>query len=111
MSTDDLVVNVTYLDANLKPRYHRTYSLREYTDQLQEDLRRVITDVEDLCYVANDNKEKDEWSDETFSLFNKIKHKLLDKAGDIGRLPNNLEVLDKETLTGFVARILNEGAD
>ena len=109
MTVDDLVVKVTYLDASLKPRYCKTYPLREYTDQLQEDLRRVITDVEDLCYLANDNKEKDEWSDATFSLFNKIKHKLLDKAGDIGRLPSNLDTVDHETLTGFVARILNEG--
>lgn len=109
MNKEDLVVNVTYMDANMKPRYRRTYSLSDYTFQLQEDLRRVITDVEDLCYIANDNKEKEEWSDETFSLFNKIKHKLLDKAGDIGRLPDNLKILDRETLTGFVARVLNEG--
>ena len=102
-----LGVRVVYRNRDLKPTYTKTYSLEEYTDQLKIDLQHIVSDVESLCYAANGNKDKEEWSDETFSAFNLIKHKLLDKAGDIGRIPENLTV--KEPLSNFVARILNEG--
>lgn len=57
---------------------------------LKADLLRLITDIEDLCYSVNGNRPKDEWSDETWSTFCKLKHKLLDKAGEISRLPANI---------------------
>lgn len=58
---------------------------------LRADLLRLITDVEDMVYMMNGNKPKDEWADETWASFCRIKHKLLDKAGDIGRLPDNIQ--------------------
>lgn len=66
------------------------YALNDYTDMMRNDLLRVITDIEDAFYIATGNKGKDEWSDEVWGAFTRIKHKLLDKAGDIGRLTNNL---------------------
>lgn len=104
-----LCVQVVYRNKDMDPVYTKTYSLKEYTDMLRADLLRLVTDVEDLCYAANGNREKTEWSDETFEGFNKIKHKLLDKAGDIARLPENIREIKTEPLTNFVARILNEG--
>lgn len=79
---------------------------------VRADLLRLITDVEDLVYQANGNKPKDEWTDESWAAFCRIKHKLLDKAGDIGRLPDNLfEYTEKEkSLSEFVASVLNKGA-
>lgn len=79
---------------------------------IRTDLLRLITDVEDMAYHANDNKPKEEWTDESWSTFCKIKHKLLDKAGDIGRLPDNqFEYAEKDnSLSEFVASVLNEGA-
>ena len=79
---------------------------------IRADLLRQITDVEDMVYQANGNKPKEEWSDESWSTFCRIKHKLLDKAGDIGRLPENIfeyEEKDK-SLSEFVASVLNKGA-
>ena len=102
-------VCVTYKDKELRPTYTKTYSLCEYTDMLRQDLLRLVTDVENLCYMANENKSKSEWSDQTFEEFCRIKHKLLDKAGDIGRLPENITIRTSEPLTDFVARVLNEG--
>jgi len=58
-------------------------------EMVRADLLRLITDVEDLVYQANGNKPKNEWTDESWAAFCRIKHKLLDKAGDIGRLPDN----------------------
>lgn len=61
---------------------------------LRLDLLRVISDVEDLVYRLNDHKPKSEWNDEVWSAFCHIKHKILDKAGDIGRLPENIHEQD-----------------
>jgi hypothetical protein len=90
METRSLGVKVTYRNRDLEQVYTKTYSLSEYTEMLHADLLRLVTDIEDLCYTVNNGKPKEEWSDETFAAFNKIKHKLLDKAGDIGRMPENL---------------------
>ena len=103
----ELGIRVTYRNRDMEPTYSKVYTINEYTEMLRADLLRLVTDVEELCYAANNNKPKEEWTDETFAAFSKIKHKLLDKAGDIGRIPENLTV--KEPLNNFVARILNEG--
>lgn len=108
--TTDLGVRVVYRSKDMKPVYTRTYPLREFTEMIRADLMRLVTDVEDLCYAANGNKEKEDWSDETFAGFNKIKHKLLDKAGDISRMPDQLVSMESEPLTDFVARMINEGS-
>ena len=109
MTANEIGVRVTYRDRERRPTYTKLYSIAEYTEMLRADLLRTITDIEDLCYAANDNKPKEDWSDETFSEFNKIKHKILDKAGDIGRLPENLCEYSKEPLADFVVRMINEG--
>lgn len=85
-----LGVKIVYRNEALKPVSEKVYLLREYTDMLRAELLRLIADIEDMAYQANDNKQKSEWSDESWAAFCKIKHKLLDKAGDVGRLPDNL---------------------
>lgn len=109
MEGNNLGVRVVYRNKNLVPTYTKTYSLEDYVSMFSDDLRKLISDVEDLCYEANDGKERDEWSDKTFYAFNKIKHKLLDKAGDISRLPGNLIDMKLEPMANFVARLVNEG--
>ncbi len=111
MEGREIGVRVVFRNRDMEPTYTKTYTLDEYTGLLRQDLLKLIGDVEDLCYAANGNKDKEEWSDETFYRFNKIKHKLLDKAGDVGRIPENITELKTESLTNFVARILNEGSD
>lgn len=105
----EIGVRVTYRDKDLKPTYTRTYSLPEYTEMIRSDITNLISEVEKMAYIANDNKPKEEWSDESFSLFNRIKHRLLDKAGEISRIPENLIERRSEPLSNYVARILNEG--
>jgi hypothetical protein len=103
----DIGVRVTYRNKDMQPTYTKTYSLDEYTEMLRVDLLRVVTDVETLCYIANNNLPKEEWTDETFEEFNRIKHKLLDKAGDIGRLPQNIILRTSEPLNEFMAKLLD----
>ena len=107
MDIQGLGVRVTYKDHELRPTYTRTYELQDYTAMLRADLLRLVTDVENLCYIANGNKPKEEWDEETKMNFSRIKHKLLDKAGDIGRLPENIIVRTSEQMSEYLARVLD----
>ena len=91
---NDIGVKVVYRNKDQEPIYERSYSLKEYTDMIRSDQLRLITDVEDMVYRANDNKPKTEWSGELWEDFCRIKHKLLDKAGDIGRLPETVFIVN-----------------
>ena len=103
----EICVRVTYRDKDLQPTYTKTYSFGEYAECMRSDLQSLVGEVETLGYVANGNKPKDEWSDESFSLFSRIKHKLLDKAGEIGRLPSNIIIRNSEPMSEYMARILD----
>lgn len=83
-------VKVVYRGADMKPVYTKDYTLEEYTEMLQNDLTWLITDIENMCYRAAGGRPKSAWSDYMWVAFNTIKHKLLDKAGDIGRLPKTI---------------------
>ncbi len=112
---DKLGVHVVYRDKNLNPVMEKTYPLQDYTDLIRSDLLRIISDVEDLVYSLTDEAPREDWSDETWCAFCKIKHKILDKAGDIERLPKNLVEFgsseQEEDLSKFVARVFNKGID
>ena len=82
-----LRARVTYRNRKMEPVYESDYPLTDYTDTLSMDLKRLISDVEDLVYMANGNKPKDEWSESEIISFNKIRCKLLNKSGEISRLP------------------------
>jgi len=103
----EILVRVTYRDKDLQPTYTKTYTLPEYVDTIRADLQGLVGEVETLGYIANKNKPKDEWSDESFAVFSRIKHKLLDKAGEIGRLTSNLTLRTREPLSRYMARLLN----
>ena len=106
-------VKVTYRNNKLESVLEKSYTLPEYTGMIRADLLRLITDIEDAFYRMNYNKPKEGWGDDAWTSFCRIKHKLLDKAGEIERLPGNIfEFEDQggETLGEFVAGILNEGA-
>ena len=103
----EIIVRVTYRDKDLNPTYTRTYTLPEYADSIRSDLQGLVGDVETLAYLANNNKPKEEWSDASFSAFTRIKHKLLDKAGEIGRLPSNMMQVKREPLAEYMARLLD----
>ena len=108
-SIEDIGIRVTYKDKELRPIYTKTYSLNQYTDMLRADILRLITDVENLCYVQNGGEDKSNWPAATLEEFNKIKHKMLDKAGDIGRIPQNIIIRTNEPLSEYVAHVLSEG--
>ena len=91
---NELTVSVEYRNSSKEVVHSRTYSLSEYTELLRLDLLRLITDVEDLVYMTNGNQSKEDWPDNVWLAFAGIKHKLLDKANDIGRLPQTIRIGD-----------------
>ena len=88
--SENLAVHIVYRDEDLKPVAEGTYPLKDFTTMLATDIKKIISDVEDLAYIANDGRPKSEWDDLIYIRFMKTKHKLLDKAGEIERLPDNL---------------------
>lgn len=110
---ENIGVNITYKNAKQETVCDKTYTLKEYTDMLHTDLLRLITDVEDMAYKFNSGKPKTEWTDESWVAFCCIKHKLLDKAGEIERLPQNLveyhkDIDDDQNLHQFVASVFGK---
>lgn len=99
----NLKAEVVYRNKQLEPITKCVYPLADYACMLSMDLKRIITDIEDLIYTMNDNLPKDEWGDCEIASFAKIRSKILDKAGEIARLP---EVIfdadaDKGNVAGF----------
>lgn len=107
--TEKLRVRVTYKNEDMKPVCEKEYELDKYTQMIRNDLMRIITDVEDVLYCALNGQSKDEWTSEINAKFRKIKHKILDKAGEVGRLPQNIveDDLDKQNITEWIANIFN----
>lgn len=97
----ELKTRIVYKNKKLETVSECVYPLRDYADMLSLDLKRIITDVEDLLYSMNDNRPKEEWKDAELSAFNKIKHKILDKAGEIERLPEN--IFDSDVMNDSVS--------
>lgn len=106
----NLRMRIVYKNKELKPISKCEYSLEDYSDMLSMDLKRIITDVEDLIYTMNGNKPKDEWDENALCAFGKIKHKLLDKAGEVARLPENIfdAENDKDSISSFWNELFNE---
>lgn len=86
----NLKTKIAYKNKNLETIQECEYPLQDYMDMISLDLKKIITDVEDLVYMTNGNRPKNEWSEAEIILFNKIKHKILDKAGEVSRVPQCL---------------------
>lgn len=86
----DFKVKIEYKNKDLETVVEKEYSFTDYTEMIGLELKRILMDVEDSFYYFSGNKQKNEWSDELTERFNKIRHKLLDQANAIKRLPGNL---------------------
>lgn len=86
----DFIVKIEYKNKDLETIVEKEYGFVDYTELLNLELKRILTDVEDAFYYFSGNKQKEEWSPELTERFQKIRHKLLDQANSIKRLPQNL---------------------
>ncbi len=83
-------VKIEYKNKNLETVVEKEYDFLEYTEMINLELKRVLMDVEDIFYWFSGEKQKQDWSPELTERFSKIRHKLLDQANAIKRLPENL---------------------
>lgn len=86
----DFIVKIEYKNENLETVVEKEYDFPIYTDMMYEKLMGVIAEIESAFYYFSDGKSKDRWDENTLSRFKSIRHKLLDEANALKRLPNNL---------------------
>lgn len=86
----DFKVVIEYKNKDLETVVEKEYSLVDYTEMLNLELKRTLMDIEDAFYYFTGNKQKSDWSPEATEKFNKIRHKILDQANAVKRLPENL---------------------
>lgn len=85
----DFVVKIEYKNKDLETVIEKEYEFCQYTELLNAELMRIITETEDAFYFLT-GKEKEDWNNETKAKFQHIRHKLLDQANAIRRLPQTL---------------------
>lgn len=85
----DFTVKIEYKNQNLETVIEKEYEFSQYTDLLNLELMRIITEIEDSFYYLT-GKQKEDWDAETRAKFQHIRHKLLDQANAIKRLPQTL---------------------
>ena len=86
----DFKVKIEYKNKDLETVIEKEYDFIDYTEMLNLELKRILMDIEDAFYYFSGNKQKQDWSPELVERFQKIRHKLLDQANSIRRLPQNL---------------------
>ena len=85
----DFTVKIDYKNKNLETVIEKEYEFSQYTDLLNVELMRIIVEIEEAFYYLS-GKEKNDWDDETKARFQHIRHKMLDQANAIKRLPQTL---------------------
>ena len=107
----DWIVKIEYKNKKLEKVIEKEYPFDQYTDLIGSELMGVITDVENAFYEFEGGKQRDEWSDRSKTMFNGIKHKLLDHANSIRRLPSTLNYkgipANTVSFSQFIAAKLN----
>lgn len=86
----DFIVTIEYKNKDMETVVEKEYDFISYTEMLNLEIKRLIMDIEDAFYVFSGNKQKQDWTPEMKERFDKIRHKMLDQANAIKRLPQNL---------------------
>lgn len=73
-------ITIEYKNRNMEIVERETMELNLYCDKLSRDLINILSDLESILNQVNE-----------MEPFLKLRHKLLDVAGSIRRLPDNLE--------------------
>lgn len=85
----DFKVKIEYKNKDLETVIEKDYDFPQYTDLLNAELMRIIAEIEDSFYWFT-GKKKEDWDEDTKKRFQHIRHKLLDQANAIKRLPQTL---------------------
>lgn len=86
----DFKVRIEYKNENLETVVEKEYDFQQYTEMLHLDLMHILADVEAAFYRFCDGKSKEDWPAEDMKRFQTIRHKILDEANALKRLPQTL---------------------
>lgn len=104
----DWIVTIEYKNQDLETVVEKEYDFITYTEMLNVSLMHIISDVEDAFYYFADGKQKKDWPPELMERYKRIRHKLLDEANSIKRLPQNLTHngarADQISISDFISR-------
>lgn len=103
---NDFTVRVSYMNKNMEKVNEQEYDFKQYLEMVKLELMRIIMDVQDSFISMNDGKPKEEWDASILKQFQKIRHKLLDQANAIERIPNNLYLTDMKCEPMKVSELL-----
>lgn len=102
----DFTVKIEYKNKNLETVVEKEYDFISYTEMLNLELMRLIMEIEDAFYAFSGNKQKEDWSPDMQERFKKIRHKMLDQANAIKRLPQTLSYkgvkADQVSISDFI---------
>ena len=102
----DFIVKIEYKNKNLETVVEKEYDFVSYTEMLHLELMRIIMEIEDAFYAFSGNKQKDFWDEDMKERFKKIRHKMLDQANAIKRLPQTLSYkgirADQVSISDFI---------
>lgn len=83
-------VKIEYKNENLETVVEKEYDFEQYTAMLHLDLMHILADVEAAFYHFCDGQRKEDWPEEEKKRFQAIRHKILDEANALKRLPITL---------------------
>lgn len=84
------IVKIEYKNEKMETVVEKEYDFKQYVEMLRQELMKDIVEIEDAFYDLSGNKQKHEWDENLTRRFKRIRHKLLDQANAIQRLPQNL---------------------
>lgn len=109
---NDYTVNIIFKNRSLESVSQRSYPLKDYCQEQKLNLMHIITDVENAFYTLQKNQSKEDWTPEAMDAFQHIRHKLLDAANSIERLPQNLHCkgVNVNAMNGadYIAGLVNQ---
>lgn len=86
---NEFIVTIDCKNKETNVTSKRSYTLSDYTQMIGLELKRIIMDVEDVLYDLEGGRQKDQWDESVKTAFGKIRHKLLDCANGVERIPIN----------------------
>ncbi len=100
----DMYIRIVRHNSELEKVAEELYPLNEYCNFLSQGTIGLIQDVENILYKSF-GESKSGWPEGTLESFNAIRHKLLDRAGELRRLPENITELTKEEKEEYIKEI------
>ena len=86
----DFTVRISFKNKDMETVVEKEYDFLDYTMLINLDLKKILGLIENAFIYMNGGNTKEQWSKDVLDRFNDIRHKLLDQANAVRRLPETL---------------------